>query len=44
MQVFVIFSMMAVLWAIYGYSIAFTEGNPFFGGFSKLFLIGITQD
>ncbi|MDD5268510.1 MAG: ammonium transporter [Methylococcales bacterium] len=44
MQVFVIFSMMAVLWAIYGYSIAFTEGNAFFGGFSKLFLIGITPD
>jgi Amt family ammonium transporter len=44
MQVFVIFSMMAILWAIYGYSIAFTEGNPFFGGFSKLFLFGITPD
>ena len=44
MQVFVIFSMMAVLWAIYGYSIAFTEGNPFFGGFSKMFLSGITPD
>ena len=44
MQVFVIFSMMAILWAIYGYSIAFTEGNAFFGGFSKLFLIGITPD
>ena len=44
MQVFVIFSMMAVLWAIYGYSVAFTEGNPFFGGFSKLFLFGITPD
>ena len=44
MQVFVIFSMMAILWAIYGYSIAFTEGNAFFGGFSKLFLIGITPE
>jgi Amt family ammonium transporter len=44
MQVFVIFSMMAILWAIYGYSIAFTEGNSFFGGLSKLFLIGITPD
>ncbi|MEI7994423.1 MAG: ammonium transporter [Methylococcaceae bacterium] len=44
MQVFVIFSMMAILWAIYGYSIAFTEGNAFFGGFSKLFLKGITPD
>lgn len=44
MQVFMIFSMIAVLWAIYGYSIAFTEGNAFFGGFSKMFLIGITPD
>ncbi|RIZ71156.1 MAG: ammonia channel protein, partial [Methylococcales bacterium] len=31
MQVFVIFSLMAILWALYGYSIAFTEGNAFFG-------------
>jgi Amt family ammonium transporter len=44
MQVFIIFSMMAVLWAIYGYSVAFTEGNAFFGGLSKLFLKGITPD
>jgi len=44
MQVFVIFSLMAVLWALYGYSIAFTEGNAFVGGFGKLFLLGITPD
>jgi Amt family ammonium transporter len=44
MQVFVIFSMMAVLWAIYGYSIAFTEGGAFFGGLGKLFLKGITPE
>jgi Amt family ammonium transporter len=44
MQVFVIFSMMAILWSIYGYSVAFTEGSPFIGGFSKLFLFGITPD
>ena len=44
MQVFIIFSMMAILWALYGYSVAFTEGNPFFGGLSKMFLIGITPD
>jgi Amt family ammonium transporter len=30
-----------VLWAIYGYSLAFTEGNPFVGGFDRLFLKGI---
>jgi ammonium transporter, Amt family len=44
MQVFIIFSMMSILWAIYGYSVAFTEGNPFFGGLSKMFLKGITPD
>ncbi|WP_262963674.1 ammonium transporter [Methylobacter psychrophilus] len=44
MQVFVIFSMMAIMWAVYGYSIAFTEGNAFFGGLSKLFLLGVTPD
>jgi Amt family ammonium transporter len=40
MQVFVVFSLVTVLWCIYGYSVAFTEGNPFFGGFSRLFLSG----
>jgi ammonium transporter, Amt family len=40
MQVFVIFSMITVLWCIYGYSLAFTEGNAFFGGFDRLFLKG----
>jgi len=44
MQVFVIFSMMAILWAVYGYSVAFTEGNAFFGGLGKMFLSGITPD
>ena len=42
MQVFVIFSLMGILWAVYGYSIAFTEGNAFFGGLDKVFLMGIT--
>ena len=41
MQVFVIFSLIVVLWAIYGYSIAFTENGAFFGGLSRLFLSGI---
>jgi Amt family ammonium transporter len=40
MQVFVVFSLISVLWCVYGYSIAFTEGNAFFGGFSRLFLKG----
>ena len=41
MQVFVTFSMITVLWIIYGYSLAFTEGNKFFGGFDRLFLKGV---
>jgi Amt family ammonium transporter len=40
MQVFVVFSMVTVLWCIYGYSLAFTEGNAYFGGFDRLFLGG----
>ena len=40
MQVFVTFSMIVVLWCIYGYSLAFTEGGKFFGGFDRLFLKG----
>jgi Amt family ammonium transporter len=44
MQVFVTFSVISVLWAVYGYSIAFTEGNAFFGSLDKLFLKGITPD
>ena len=40
MQVFVTFSLIVVLWCIYGYSLAFTEGNAFIGGFDRLFLAG----
>ena len=40
MQVFVVFSLVTVLWCVYGYSLAFTEGNPYFGGFDRLFLKG----
>jgi Amt family ammonium transporter len=40
MQVFVVFSLITVLWCVYGYSLAFTEGNMFFGGFDRLFLAG----
>ena len=42
MQVMVGASLIFVLWAIYGYSLAFTGGSPYFGGFSKLSLSGIT--
>jgi Amt family ammonium transporter len=41
MQIFVTFSLLSVLWAIYGYSLAFTSGNAFFGGFDRLFLKGM---
>ncbi|PUA18115.1 ammonium transporter [Glaciimonas sp. PCH181] len=44
MQCFTIFSLVIVLWIVYGYSIAFTEGNDFFGGLSRLFLHGMTPD
>ena len=39
-QVFVVFSLITVLWAVYGYSLAFTEGNAFIGSFDRLFLKG----
>ena len=41
MQVFVTFSLITVLWCIYGYSLAFTEGNAFIGGLDRLFLKGV---
>ena len=43
MQVFVTFCLIALLWAIYGYSLAFTQGSTaFIGGFDRLFLGGLT--
>ncbi len=41
MQVFVVFCLISVLWFVYGYSLAFTEGNAYIGGFDRLFLGGI---
>jgi ammonium transporter, Amt family len=41
MQIMVTFSLIVVLWVIYGYSFAFTEGNKFIGGTDRLFLNGI---
>ncbi len=40
-QVFMIFCVIAVLWALYGYSLAFTEGGRFIGGTDRLFLKGL---
>ena len=44
MQVFATFSLISILWVIYGYSVAFTEGGNFFGTLDKLFLKGVTVD
>jgi Amt family ammonium transporter len=44
MQVFMIFALISVLWVVYGYSMAFTAGNPFFGTLDKLFLKGVTPE
>jgi Amt family ammonium transporter len=44
MQVFYTVCIVTILWAIYGYSLAFTGGSDFIGSFSKAFLAGITPD
>jgi Amt family ammonium transporter len=47
MQCFAITGLMTVLWAFWGYSLAFEDGgalNSFVGGFGKLFLSGVTVD
>jgi len=44
MQVFITFSLISVLWVVYGYSWAFTEGGNFFGVLDKVFMKGITVD
>jgi ammonium transporter, Amt family len=41
MQSFVLMAVITVLWALYGYSIAFAEGTPFFGNFSFALLRGV---
>ncbi len=44
MQVMMVFAVITVLWFIYGYSLAFTEGGAFFGGLDRLFMTGMTPD
>jgi Amt family ammonium transporter len=44
MQVFVIFSLISILWALYGYSMAFSGDGNFFGGLDKMFLKGVTTE
>ncbi|GGY82100.1 ammonium transporter [Cellvibrio zantedeschiae] len=41
MQIFVTFCLISILWAVYGYSLAFTSGSPFIGGLDRLFLKGM---
>ncbi|TIQ18548.1 MAG: ammonia channel protein, partial [Mesorhizobium sp.] len=41
MQVFTITSVVMIVWVFYGYSLAFTPGNAFIGGLSKMFLAGV---
>ncbi len=43
MQVFMIVSIAGLLWATYGYSLAFTGGSPFIGGFGKALMAGVTS-
>ncbi|WP_210203300.1 ammonium transporter [Labrys okinawensis] len=44
MQVLIVASVVMVIWVFYGYTLAFSDGGPLFGGFSKAFLAGITKD
>ena len=44
LQVFMIFSVITLLWVVYGYTLAFSGEGKFFGDFSKLFLKGIAPD
>ena len=44
MQVMMVFSVITVLWVVYGYTLAFGGAGSFFGGFDKLFLKGVTPD
>ena len=41
---YLIACLMSILWLAFGYSIAFGSGNSFWGGFEKVFLIGIDQN
>jgi ammonium transporter, Amt family len=43
-QTFAIFSIIAVLWVVYGYSVAFSNGGAFFGSLDKLMLAGVVYD
>tara|TARA_B100001094_G_scaffold55433_1_gene50957 strand:+ start:808 stop:2103 length:1296 start_codon:yes stop_codon:yes gene_type:complete len=42
MHCFGITAFVTIIWTLFGYSIAFSEGNEFFGGLSKAFMRGIS--
>jgi Amt family ammonium transporter len=44
LQCFAISGIVTILWLVAGYSIAFSEGTPFYGGLSKMFLAGVMED
>ncbi|MES2919528.1 MAG: ammonium transporter [Pseudomonadota bacterium] len=44
MQTFTIFCVIAVLWVVFGYSVAFSNGSAYFGGLDKMFLEGVIYD
>ncbi|MBL8300944.1 MAG: ammonium transporter [Rhodanobacteraceae bacterium] len=44
MQCVLVFALVAVLWSLYGYSLAFTSGNAFVGGFDRLLMRGLTPE
>jgi ammonium transporter, Amt family len=43
-HVFYCVCIVTLIWVLYGYSLTFTGGSPFIGGFSKAFLAGVTTD
>ena len=44
MHVFYAVCIVTIIWMLYGYSVSFTGGSAYFGGFSKAFLSGVTAD
>jgi Amt family ammonium transporter len=44
MQVLAVFSLLVLLWVVYGYSLAFNGGNAFIGNLDKLFLKGVNKE
>ena len=43
-HVFYTVCIVTLIWVLYGYSVTFTGGSPYIGGFSKAFLAGVTTD